>query len=143
MKYIEGDLTGMIAGNRSLDTLTNLQHKFLEPWRVGAYVLAFVFFSTTLLHGFASAFQSMGSTIRRKLQSSKNLENIYAYLIPVGFSSLRLASFITYNILDMSKLDSKVPEGPIKDKWTIIRITLMLLTLPINVILMLSLLVLV
>ena len=37
-----------------------LQHKFENPLRVGAYIIAFVFLALHLLHGFQSAFQSMG-----------------------------------------------------------------------------------
>jgi len=37
-----------------------LQHKFVNPLRVGAYVIAFVLLALHLLHGFQSAFQSVG-----------------------------------------------------------------------------------
>src|SRR5210317_1039832 len=37
-----------------------LQHKFMNPWRVGAYVVAFILLALHLLHGFQSAFQSIG-----------------------------------------------------------------------------------
>ena len=37
-----------------------LQHRFVSPLRVGAYVISFVLLSLHLLHGFQSAFQSIG-----------------------------------------------------------------------------------
>ena len=81
-KFIEGDWSGMHDGE--LRYFNELQEKFLSPVRVGAYVLAFVFLMLHLLHGFTSAFQSMGATAGRK----KLLQNIgkwYSIIIPLGF----------------------------------------------------------
>ena len=61
-----------------------LQEKFLSPVRVLAYVIAFVFLALHLLHGFTSAFQSMGSTAGRK-KTLQNIGKAYAILIPLGF----------------------------------------------------------
>ncbi|MGY0407887.1 MAG: succinate dehydrogenase cytochrome b subunit [Polaribacter sp.] len=61
-----------------------LQHKFIPIWRVVAYCVAFVFLSLHLLHGFTSAFQSVGSTAGRK-KSLQNFGKFYAIIIPLGF----------------------------------------------------------
>ncbi len=84
VKYIEGDMTGMIPGTQEFRYFEELQHKFLSPYRVGAYVLAFIFLLLHLLHGFTSAFQSMGSTAGRK-KTLKVLSKIYSYAITFGF----------------------------------------------------------
>lgn len=87
-KYIQGDMTGLLpeGGFRYYE---ELHHKFESPLRVGAYVLAFVFLALHLMHGFTSAFQSVGSTAGRK----KNLINIgkaYSILVPLGFIFIAL-----------------------------------------------------
>lgn len=66
-----------------------LQHKFENPIRVGAYVISFVFLMFHLLHGFASSFQSMGvTTIRKKRLQS--FGKAYAIIIPLGFIFIAL-----------------------------------------------------
>jgi len=84
VKYIEGDMTGMIPGTQEYRYFDELQHKFLSPWRIGAYVIAFVFLLLHLLHGFNSAFQSMGSTAGRR-KALQIVGKIYAYVISFGF----------------------------------------------------------
>jgi len=61
-----------------------LQHKFLSPLRVGAYVIAFVFLALHLLHGFNSAFQSVGAN-NKYTKGLKTFSKIYAIGIPLGF----------------------------------------------------------
>ena len=62
-----------------------LQHKFTHPARVGVYVLAFVFLALHLLHGFQSAFQSVGFRHNKYTPIIKKLGTIYAIVIPLGF----------------------------------------------------------
>jgi len=62
-----------------------LQLKFIDPVRVGIYCVAFVFLSLHLLHGFQSAFQSVGFRHNRYTPAIKKLGNIYAIIIPLGF----------------------------------------------------------
>lgn len=81
-KFIEGDWSGMHDGEYRY--FHELQEKFLSPARVGAYVVAFVFLALHLLHGFTSAFQSMGSTAGRK-KTLQNIGKAYSVLIPLGF----------------------------------------------------------
>jgi succinate dehydrogenase cytochrome b subunit len=72
--------------NRYFEELT---HKFENPLRVGAYVIAFVLLALHLLHGFTAAFQSMGaSTIRKKLL--QKIGKAYAIFIPLGFIFIAL-----------------------------------------------------
>lgn len=86
-KYIKGDMTGLHDGGYRY--FHELQEKFVNPARVVAYVVAFVFLSLHLMHGFASAFQSMGgSTIRKKTLQS--IGKAYSIIIPLGFIFIAL-----------------------------------------------------
>lgn len=73
-----------------------LIEKFHEPLRVGMYVLCFVFLCLHLLHGFQSAFQSMGwkDNARKKLIS--RVGNWYSYIICGGFIFIALFHYIKF-----------------------------------------------
>ena len=75
-----------------------LVEKFHDPLRVGFYVLCFVFLCLHLLHGFQSAFQSMGwkDDARKKLISS--VGNWYSYIICGGFIFIALFHYIKFLI---------------------------------------------
>lgn len=88
-KYIQGDMSGVLAGEDGYRYFEELQHKFAEPWRVGAYVVAFVLLALHLLHGFTSAFQSIGATMGRQ-KTMKNIGKAYSILIPLGFIVIAL-----------------------------------------------------
>ncbi len=60
-------------------------HMFQDPIRVGIYSLSFVFLSLHLMHGFASAFQSMGANHSKYTPFIQKLGNIYSIAIPAGF----------------------------------------------------------
>ncbi len=77
-KYIEG---------RPVDTtryFSELQHKFVNPIRVGAYVISFVLLGLHLAHGFQSAFQSMGFN-NKYTKTVRALGKVYSIAIPLGF----------------------------------------------------------
>lgn len=61
-----------------------LAHKFESPLRVGAYVVAFIFLALHLLHGFQSAFQSVGFN-NKYTPFIRKFGKIYAIVIPLGF----------------------------------------------------------
>jgi succinate dehydrogenase / fumarate reductase cytochrome b subunit len=66
-----------------------LQHKFVNPVRVGAYVIAFILLALHLLHGFQSAFQSLGMN-NKYTKCVKNLGTAYAIIVPLGFIFIAL-----------------------------------------------------
>ena len=66
-----------------------LVEKFHNPIRVGAYVVAFVFLALHLLHGFNSAFQSVGAN-NKYTKGLKGFSKIYAIGIPLGFIFIAL-----------------------------------------------------
>ncbi|AUP79824.1 succinate dehydrogenase cytochrome b subunit [Flavivirga eckloniae] len=86
-KYIQGDMSGMHDG--SFRYFHELQHKFLNPARVGAYVVAFILLALHLLHGFTSAFQSVGVTAGRK-KALQTFGKVYSIVIPLGFIIIAL-----------------------------------------------------
>ncbi|MCO7184137.1 succinate dehydrogenase cytochrome b subunit [Tenacibaculum sp. SSH1-16] len=91
-KFIQGDMSGLIDPYNSesgLRYFEELQHKFVNPLRVGAYVIAFVFLALHLLHGFNSAFQSVGAN-NKYTKGLKTFGKLYAILIPLGFVIIAL-----------------------------------------------------
>ncbi len=60
-------------------------HLFENPLRVAVYVLAFIFLSLHLWHGFQSSFQSMGWRRPGLTQAVQKFGKFYAIFIPAGF----------------------------------------------------------
>lgn len=81
-KYILGDMSGLHDGE--MRYYQELLHKFHDPIRVVAYIIAFVLLALHLMHGFNSAFQSIGQN-GKLVQGLKKFGTIYAIVIPLGF----------------------------------------------------------
>jgi succinate dehydrogenase / fumarate reductase cytochrome b subunit len=94
-KFIMGDTSGLGADGqyRYYEELT---HKFANPIRVGVYVLAFVFLALHLLHGFQSAFQSLGARHPKYTPLVVKVGNLFAILIPFGFIVIALYHFLAH-----------------------------------------------
>ncbi|MCB0447780.1 MAG: succinate dehydrogenase cytochrome b subunit [Gelidibacter sp.] len=91
-KYIAGDMSGLIDPNvadSGYRYYEELVHKFEPIWRVALYCLGFIFLSLHLLHGFDSAFQSVGAN-NKYTKGLKGFGNIYAIGIPLGFIFIAL-----------------------------------------------------
>lgn len=95
VKYVQGDMSGLLPGGEGFRYYEELVHKFENPLRVGAYILAFVLLSLHLLHGFSSAFQSIGANSIYK-KSMKGLAQVYAIGLPVGFIFIALYHHFTH-----------------------------------------------
>jgi succinate dehydrogenase / fumarate reductase cytochrome b subunit len=89
-KFIDGDMSGVLEGESGLRYFKELQHKFVDPIRVGIYCISFIFLSLHLLHGFQSAFQSVGFRHNKYTPMIKLLGTIYAVVIPLGFIFIAL-----------------------------------------------------
>ncbi|MFD2543175.1 succinate dehydrogenase cytochrome b subunit [Lacinutrix gracilariae] len=87
-KYIQGDMSGLLA-NGEFRYFEELQHKFVDVWRVALYCIAFVFLALHLLHGFSSAFQSAGAN-NKYTKGLKGFGKAYAIIIPLGFIFIAL-----------------------------------------------------
>ncbi len=83
-KFIQGDWSGTIEGIEGLRYYEELTHKFESHIRTIAYVIAFILLALHLLHGFSSAFQSVGVTAGRK-RTLQRIGIAYSIIIPLGF----------------------------------------------------------
>ncbi len=88
-KFIQGDWSGLHEGIDGYRYFEELQHKFESHIRTIAYVIAFIFLMLHLLHGFKSAFQSMGIPSMQK-KTYETIGKIYAIVIPLGFIFIAL-----------------------------------------------------
>lgn len=93
-KFILGDMTGMHNGE--FRYYEELVHKFHDPMRVGIYIISFVALSLHLMHGFQSAFQSVGFNHSRYTPAIKTAANIYAIAVPLGFVVVALVHFLSH-----------------------------------------------
>ena len=94
VKYVQGDMSGLNE-NGEFRYYEELVHKFEDPIRVAMYVLSFVLLAMHLLHGFQSAFQSIGANHTKYTPAIKKLGNIYAVAIPAGFVFIALFHHLT------------------------------------------------
>lgn len=93
-KYIQGDMTGLLP-NGDYRYFEELQHKFVDVWRVALYCIAFVFLALHLLHGFNSAFQSVGAN-NKYTRGLRGFGKAYAIIIPLGFIFIALYHHFNY-----------------------------------------------
>jgi succinate dehydrogenase / fumarate reductase cytochrome b subunit len=82
VKYIQGDLSGMANGE--MRYYQDVLDKFAHPARVIVYVVAFILLSLHLMHGFSSAFQSIGQD-GKLVRNLKKFGVAYSVLVPLGF----------------------------------------------------------
>lgn len=71
----------------------HLLEKFSSPVRVLAYCVVFVLLALHLLHGFGSAFQSIGQN-NKYLNRRMKLGTYYAILVPLGFIVTAIALYV-------------------------------------------------
>ena len=88
-KYIE------VLPEDSTRYFGEMVEKFHDPMRVGLYALSFVFLSLHLMHGFQSAFQSVGARHSKYTPAIKKLGTLYAIIIPAGFIFIALYHHLT------------------------------------------------
>lgn len=94
-KFIEGNMSGLNESGE-LRFHEELLHKFTDPIRIGLYVLSFVFLSLHLMHGFQSAFQSVGFNHKKYTPAIKMLGKLYAIGIPLGFIFIALFHYFNH-----------------------------------------------
>ncbi len=87
IKYVQGDMSGLHNGE--FRYFHELQEKFIPMWRVALYCIGFVFLALHLLHGFNSAFQSVGAN-NKYTKGLETFSKIYAIGIPAGFIIIAL-----------------------------------------------------
>ena len=97
-KFIVGDMSGLIDPNNAesgLRYFEELEHKFHSHIRTILYVIAFIFLALHLLHGFNSAFQSVGAN-NKYTKGLKGFGKAYAIIIPLGFVFIALFHHFKY-----------------------------------------------
>lgn len=98
VKYIDGDMSGLIDPNNAESGFRyyeELREKFVSPVRVGIYVVAFVLLALHLLHGFNSAFQSIGAN-NKYTRSLKGFSKVYSIGIPALFIFIAVYHHFTH-----------------------------------------------
>lgn len=91
-KYIQGDWTGLHNGE--MRYYHELVVKFADPVRVILYIVAFVALALHLLHGFQSAFQSVGFNHNKYTPVLKKLGTAYAIIIPALYAFVAIFHFL-------------------------------------------------
>ena len=97
-KYVIGDMSGKLSDG-SFRYYHELHEKFVSPVRVVAYVVAFIFLSLHLMHGFQSSFQSVGFRKNNNKILLSKLSYLFAILIPAGFIFVAVFHYVTHNHL--------------------------------------------
>lgn len=98
VKYVEGDMSGLVnpsdpdSGFRYYE---ELREKFVSPARVAIYCVSFILLAMHLLHGFGSAFQSVGAN-NKYTKALKGFGNVYAIGIPLLFVFIALFHHFTH-----------------------------------------------
>ncbi|MCB9360393.1 MAG: succinate dehydrogenase cytochrome b subunit [Flavobacteriales bacterium] len=77
-----------------LDSFGMVAAKFANPVYVGIYLVAFVFLALHLMHGFQSAFQSVGFNHKKYTPTLKKLGTLYAILVPLGYAIVAIFHFV-------------------------------------------------
>ena len=93
-KYIVGDMSGLM-NDGEYRYYHELHEKFNAFPKVIAYVIAFIFLSLHLLHGFQSSFQSVGVSTDKTRLSFYKIGTIFAIVVPFGFITIALFHFLT------------------------------------------------
>lgn len=75
------------------DLFAIVSEAFKVPWVVGFYLISLVALSMHLLHGFWSAFQTMGLANKKYGPIIRMIGYAYAILIPLGFASMPIVFF--------------------------------------------------
>ncbi|MBO3115386.1 succinate dehydrogenase cytochrome b subunit [Winogradskyella sp. DF17] len=98
IKYVQGDMSGLVDANNAESGFRyydELREKFVSPVRVLIYVVSFVLLSLHLLHGFNSAFQSVGAN-NKYVKSLKGFSKVYSIGIPALFIFIAVYHHFTH-----------------------------------------------
>jgi len=98
VKYIDGDMSGLMDPNNAdsgFRYYEELREKFVSPLRVSIYTVSFVLLAMHLLHGFNSAFQSLGAN-NKYTKSLKGFGKVYSIGIPALFIFIALYHHFTH-----------------------------------------------
>ncbi len=95
VKYVNSGANNFTSGTRDANRYYHeLQAKFTDVVRVLIYCVSFIFLALHLLHGFQSAFQSVGFRHNKYTPFIKKLGTLYAIIIPLGFIFIAIFHYI-------------------------------------------------
>ena len=98
VKYVEGNMSGLIDQNNpdsGFRYYKELVEKFESPVRVGIYIVSFVLLALHLLHGFNSAFQSLGAN-NKYVKGLNGFSKVYSIGIPALFIFIALYHHLSH-----------------------------------------------
>ncbi len=81
----EHTASDMVAGTDMFDLYSVVKYSFEQPWYTAVYVIAMIALCFHLIHGFSSAFQSIGWNHPKYTPLVKKAGVVYAVLISAGF----------------------------------------------------------
>lgn len=86
---------GNEAGKEGIMSLYDMvEQAFKQPWVVISYLVGLVALSLHLIHGFQSAFQTLGLSHKKYTPIIKILGWAFAIIVPVGFASMPVYFFV-------------------------------------------------
>jgi len=102
-KYVDGKDSYNVFGDPSsgfrfypdVRTYFNPQSDYVL-FRLGLYLLTFVFLALHLNHGFESAWQSMGARSKKYTPTIKKIGVAYSVLVPLGFIFIAVYHYVTH-----------------------------------------------
>jgi len=78
-----------------LDSYKMVAEKMANPVYFGIYIVAFIFLALHLMHGFQSAFQSVGFNHNKYTPTIKKLSYLYAIIVPLGYIVVAVYHFVS------------------------------------------------
>ena len=87
-------VTAHYITHEHLDSYAMVTEKFDSLVYVIIYIIAFILLAFHLLHGFQSAFQSLGLRHPKYLSAIRTVGNAYAIAIPAGFAFIAVYHYI-------------------------------------------------
>jgi succinate dehydrogenase / fumarate reductase cytochrome b subunit len=78
-----------------LDSYKMVASKMANPLYFGIYIVAFIFLALHLMHGFQSAFQSVGFNHNKYTPTIKKLSYLYAIVVPLGYIVVAVYHFVS------------------------------------------------
>jgi succinate dehydrogenase / fumarate reductase cytochrome b subunit len=86
---------GVMTGGEELTLYDRVAHVFANPVYSGAYLVSMVILAFHLVHGFQSAFQTLGLQVNKKVTRTLVLiGNVFSIIVPAGFAALPIYFFI-------------------------------------------------
>ena len=84
-----------VEGIEMQDMYGAVQYSFSQLWVVIVYVISMIVLYFHLMHGFSSAFQTLGLSSNKYKSVVKFLGTAYAILVPLGFAIIPIIFYLS------------------------------------------------